>query len=152
MAAPYSLDLRKKVVERYKAGGISQSKLAILFGIGENTVKRYLKLSREKGNLSPSIEGKGRPGIIDVAGFETIKRLVKENPSITLKELSTHYYKAHRRHVGRSVLSRACQKLKLFRKKLSMYAAEGNRDDIKKKRRLSGRNRPCPDKKFNLSR
>jgi len=140
MAAPYSLDLRKKVVACYESGGISQSKLASLFGIGENTVKRYLKLAREKGDLSPLLEGKGRPAIIDANGFETIKQLVKENPSITLKELSTQYYKKHKRHAGRSVLSRACQKLKLFRKKLSIYAAERDRDEVKKKRRLPKRN------------
>jgi transposase len=140
MAAPYSLDLRKEVVACYESGGISQSKLASLFGIGENTVKRYLKLAREKGDLSPLLEGKGRPAIIDANGFETIKQLVKENPSITLKELSTQYYKKHKRHAGRSVLSRACQKLKLFRKKLSIYAAERDRDEVKKKRRLPKRN------------
>jgi transposase len=133
MGAPYSLDLRKKVVAKYKTGDISQNQLAIFFGLGVSTVKRYLRLEREKGDLSPSFEGKGRPSSIDEAGLQTVKKLIEENPTITLSELSQKYEMLYNKKVGSSVLSRACHRLKLFRKKLSIYASERDRDDVKKK-------------------
>lgn len=136
MAAPYSIDLREKIIIKYKAGGISQSGLAKLFHLGISTVKRYIKLEKEKGDLAPNSKGKGRPCRIDDKGYETINKLLTENPCLTLEELSFKYFEVHKLKVGRSVLSRACKKLNLSRKKLSIYAAEQDRDDVKKKRRV----------------
>ena len=84
--------------------------------------------------------GKGRPCRIDDKGYETIKQLLTENPCLTLEELSDNYFEIHQLKVGRSVLSRACKKLNLSRKKLSVYAAEQERDDVKKKSGILGRN------------
>ena len=44
------------------------------------------------------------------------------------------FYKKKKIKAGRSILSRACQKLNLRRKKLSKYASEQEREEIKKKR------------------
>src|SRR3990167_3287166 len=136
MAAPYSVDIREKVIIKYKTGGISQRDLAKLLHLGISTVKRYIKLEKEKGNVAPRLMGKGRPSRIDDKGYETISQLLAENPCLTLEELSDKYFEVHQLEVGRSVLSRACKKLNLSRKKLSIYAAEQERDDVKKKRRL----------------
>ena len=39
MAAPYSLDLRKKVVEKYNNGNITQEEIGNIFQIGISTKK-----------------------------------------------------------------------------------------------------------------
>ena len=107
--------------------------MAERFSISLSTVGRYLALDRTQGNLSPSKEKGGRPGRIDEKGLAAIHQLVTANPSITLEELSTAYEAAYSVKVGRSILSRACQKLDLCRKKLSLIAAKQQRDDVKKR-------------------
>lgn len=132
MVAAYSVDLRQKVIASYKTGNISLLQVANNFGISLSSVKRYIKLDREKKDLSPNKGNKGRPGKIDEVGYKTIRKLIEVNPTITLGDLSESYYRKRKVLVGKSVLSRACLKLKLNRKKLSNYAAERERDDIKK--------------------
>ncbi len=136
MTASYSIDLRKKVVEAYKEGNTSLSRVANNFKISITSVKRYLKLDREKGDLSPIMGKQGRPGKIDEIGYKEIQKIIKKRPTITLMELSEIYYKKRKVKACKSVLSRACMKLNLRRKKLSQYAAERERDDVKK----NGRN------------
>lgn len=58
MAAPYSIDLRQKVIDVYKQEKISQTSLAKRFKISISTVKRYLLLDRKTGDLSPKIKVK----------------------------------------------------------------------------------------------
>ena len=131
MVAPYSVDLRKKVVEVFESERISKIDLAKRFNISLNSVKRYLNLARETGDLSPKVGG-GRPGKITDSGYKTIQKIIEDQPTITLEELSGLLCKKKKIIAGRSILSRACQKLNLRRKKLSKYAAEQEREDIKK--------------------
>jgi transposase len=139
MPAPYSIDLRKKVVEIFKLEKISQTELAKRFKISLSSVKRYLNLEKETGDLSPKVEGKGRPGKITDSGYQTIQKIIEENPTITLDELSTLFYKKEKIKVARSILSRACKKLNLRRKKLSKYAAEQEREDVKKNSKFTSK-------------
>jgi transposase len=138
MAAPYSVDFREKIISVYKAEKISQTKLAKRFKISLSSVKRYLELD-EIGDLSPKTEGKGRPGKIDESGHKMLKKIIESQPTITLEELSKVFYKKKKIKAGRSVLSRACQKLELRHKKLSRYAAEQERDDVKKNKKNIGK-------------
>lgn len=132
MTAAYSIDLRKKIVDTYLKGNTSLSKVAQKFEINISSVYRYIKLYREEGDLSPKKGNKGRPGKIDEIGYETIKEIIRARPTTTLGELADLYYKKRKVHAGRSILSRACLKLDLRRKKLSRYATERDRDDVKK--------------------
>lgn len=132
MAAPYSIDLRKKVVDVYKGEKINQTDLAKRFKISLSTVKRYLQLERNTGKLDPKVNGKGRPSKIDDSGYEAIRSIILKNPTITLKQLSDIFYKKKKIKVGKSILSRACLKLNFRHKKLSRYAAEQEREDVKK--------------------
>lgn len=139
MPAPYSLDLREKVIDVYKTEEITQIELAERFNISLSSVKRYIRLSEISDDLSPKTEGKGRPGKIDESGYELIKQLIEERPTITLQDLSKVFYKKKKIVVGRSILSRACQKLLLKSKKLSRYADEQNRSDVKKNGKSIGK-------------
>lgn len=131
MPAPYSMDLRKKIVEVYKREKISHSKLALRFSISASSVSRYINLDKTD-ELAPKKGAKGRPGKLDDKGYEIIKKAIEKNPTITLEELSELFYKKKKIAVGNSILSRACKKLELNRKKLSRYALEREREDVKK--------------------
>lgn len=139
MPAPYSVDLRKKVIESYKSDDLSQVDIAKNFKISESSVKRYLSLARSEEDLTPKTEGKGRPRSIDEAGDALLKEIIEANPSITLADLSKVFYKKSKIKAGRSVLSRACQRIEMNHKKLSAYAAEQEREDIKKNAKLTGK-------------
>lgn len=131
MPAPYSMDLRERIVAAYKQDKISRPKLAQRFNISVSSVNRYIELEK-MGDLTPKIGAKGRPGKIDDQGYALIKSMIEKNPTITLEELSHMFYKKKRIKVGLSILSRACQELELNRKKLSRYALEREREEVKK--------------------
>lgn len=133
MASPYSVDFRAKVIEIYKTKNITQQELAGMLAISISTVKRYLRLDRAQLSLLPKKQGKGRPNKINEQGYELIESIINDKPNITLKELSQIYFKKLHVNVGKSILSRACQQLKLTRKKLSLRPAELNTDENKKK-------------------
>lgn len=133
MTGTYSLDFRTKVVEQYNSGEFTQEEISTSFGISISTIKRWLSLDRNVGNLEPRIGNKGRPNKISAEGIETIKSLVEKNNAITLFDLSRLYYKAHKVKVGRSILSRALKKLNMRRKKLSILSSERDKEEVKKK-------------------
>lgn len=133
MPAPYSLDLRIKVIEQYNSGNVTQEEASNIFQIGTSTIKRWLKKYKETGNLLPSYENQGRPSRIDENGLATIKQAINTNNNITLEDLSAIYFKKHKVKVGRSVLSRVLIKLKLYRKKLSITSIEKDSPENKKK-------------------
>lgn len=131
MPAPYSKDLREKIIAVHKQEKISHSKLAKRFNISLSSVNRYIELEK-RGDLKPKIGAKGRPSKIDDLGYGIIKAIIKKDPTITLEELSNIFYKKRKIKAGRSILSRACQKLELNHKKLTRYASERDRNDVKK--------------------
>lgn len=135
MAAPYSLDLRQKVISKYNSGELTQDEVSKLFGIGLSTFKRWHNMHKNTGNLEPIIEKEGRPAKIDQIGFTIIENAVKSNNTITLEDLSNLYFKKRKVRVGRSILSRALAKLNLNRKKLSISSAEKDLPESKKKER-----------------
>lgn len=152
MPAPYSLELRQKIVEVYQSEKLSLIKLATRFKVSLSSVKRYVSLDRESRDLSPKVEGKGRPAKMTETGYETVKQIITEKPTITLEELSKALYKKEKIKAGRSILSRACQKLEMRRKKLSRYAAEQESDVVKKTQSLLERNKIGFCRRFNFPR
>lgn len=52
MPAPYSADLRERVVDAYKSGKGSARMLAKMFGVGKTTVTDYLRLEQLNGNVN----------------------------------------------------------------------------------------------------
>ena len=133
MAAPYSLDLRQKVVSKYNSGELTQDEVSKLFGIGLSTFKRWHTMYETTGNLEPITEKTGRPAKIDQDGFSIIEKAVTLNNTITLEDLSNLYFKKCKVRVGKSILSRALAKLNLNRKKLSIRSAEKDLPESKKK-------------------
>lgn len=139
----YSVDLRERVLSCYDSGEHTQDDVADLFEIGVASLKRWLSRKRKGEDLGTRAKNSGRKNKINEFGLETIKELVKNNPSITLGELSEIYFKKHNVYVGNSVLSRALKKINLRYKKLSVQAVEKESEVVKKKRRILIRNKGC---------
>jgi transposase len=83
MAAPYSQDLRDKVLAAYDRG-MKTKKIATAFDIDPSWARRIKQRRRESGETVPRPMGGARVIKIDVA---RLVRLVGEDPDATLAEL-----------------------------------------------------------------
>ena len=85
MPKPYSNDLRTRVVEEIE-GGATFADAAERCGVSLSSVVRFRRLERETGSISPAKFG-GYKSYALAAREERIRRLVAEQPDITLAEL-----------------------------------------------------------------
>ena len=106
---PYSIDLRRRVVEAIKSG-MSKSKASRTYQVCKQTVYNWLELENKTGDLVPTMNyQKGHShGIKDLDAF---KNYVDEHPSHTQEELASHF------GVGSSTIGRNLQKIGYTRKK-----------------------------------
>jgi putative transposase len=135
MARALSRELREAIVGAYNRSESTIAETAILFGISERTVNKYLRLERENGDLTPG-KSTGRPGKITDVHDKTILKIVKSSPDKTLSEYCDEFYERTGIIVGTTIMFRAFEKLNIRRKKKSYYASEQDRPDVKKKTRL----------------
>jgi transposase len=84
MAKPYSVDLRKLVIEKIEKN-VKESRVAKLFNVSMRTIRRWKNLKKENNSLHHKIaERKGKqPKIQDLEAF---KKHVEEYPDLTQKE------------------------------------------------------------------
>ncbi len=61
MPAPYSKDLRERVVAAYEPGAGDQVEVAQRFNVGEATVRRWWALKRKSGSVAPKTPVASRP-------------------------------------------------------------------------------------------
>jgi len=134
MPAPYSTDLRKRIIEAYKSGKGSVRTIAKMFDVGKSTVSDYIVLEQSQGSVSPKKATGGQEPRIDAKGLAFIRKCVEKKPDITLAALCEKYFKRRKTKVSISMMCRALKKLNLRRKKKSLYAAEQDRKDVKKKK------------------
>jgi transposase len=88
MAAPYSMDLRKRVFKAWKATGDAEE-VATTFGVSRAWVHRLAQHERETGSLAPRKQTTFRRRVL--AGQEaTLRALVAAQPDATLAELREH--------------------------------------------------------------
>ena len=64
MAAPYSLDLRERVVMAVERGGLSRNQAARHFGVAISTAITWVKAFRQTGSLAPGQVGGHKPRMI----------------------------------------------------------------------------------------
>lgn len=117
MAKPLSEDLRRRVVEVIEDGA-TIPEASEQCGVSISSVGRFLRLFRETGSVSSAKFG-GYKDFALAAHEELIRRLVAEQPDITLAELEARLAKK-KISVGKSSISRFLHHLKLpFKKKSS---------------------------------
>jgi transposase len=85
---PYSIDLRKKIIEVRQQENISIRKLAERFKVAKSIVQKLLKIFEETGDLSPLAQGGSPPTKLNSEQLVTLVEIIEENNDATLKELT----------------------------------------------------------------
>ena len=88
MAEPYSVELRERVVRAYEAREGSHAEIGDRFALGEATVKRWVRLKRTKGDVSPQSKRGGTPS--EISG-EQIATLLARLGDPTAVELTAEF-------------------------------------------------------------
>lgn len=88
MAAPYSVDLRRKVVQACERGTQSQREVAELFNVSLSFVEALLRQYRRSGGeLVRQRKKCGRHVLLDDDCRKQLRQWLQKQPDLTLKEL-----------------------------------------------------------------
>jgi len=87
MAAPYSMDLRERVLAEFDKNEKAIKNIAEIFNVDEKTIYRWRKRRKETGNTQPIMKyQKGHSNkIVDLESFRTF---VKNNSDLTTQEMA----------------------------------------------------------------
>ena len=124
---PYSQDLRERVVKAVDEG-LSRREIVKLFGVSEVTIKRYLRLRRETGNLAPK-PIPGYPPKKLGALQKGLRPQLEAHPDATLKEHCRLWEAQTGVKVSISTMSHAIQRLRWTRKKKTLGASERKEEE-----------------------
>jgi len=117
MPAPYSNDLRKRIIDA-KLKGIPESPIAADKNVHKSTVTKLWALYRETGSYEPRPNPNGRKPVLSAEQLENVKNTIIERPDITLLEL----IEEHSLPIGISGLCKIVKKLGFRYKKLYIPA------------------------------
>jgi transposase len=117
MPAPYSNDLRWKVVNAYQNDEGDQQEIAQRFSVSLSFVKRLWKRYQTHQEVEPAQFGGWRRSKIDRQGEETLRQWLREEGELTLAELCERYYQQCGERVSTSAMDRTLRKRKVSRKK-----------------------------------
>ena len=85
MGAPYTLDLRERVVAAFRSG-MSRLETATLFKVSESSVQRWSRLDREKGDVAARPMGGNRPFALASERDRILERIAQQ-PDLPLRAL-----------------------------------------------------------------
>jgi transposase len=120
----YSEDLRQRVVDA-RVSGMATSEVARLFQVSEDSVNRWTKLHRTRGDVAPKQRGGYRPAkISDMAKFEAFAHAHAYSTLTRMKE-------AWEGEVSAMCISRALKRLGWTRKKNKRTIANATRKSAK---------------------
>lgn len=106
MAKPYSVDLRKRVVE-YIEETKDKTKASQLFKVGIATIYRWIARKKQTGNVEPSPKKSYKKKIDD----QQLISYVEQNPDHFLSEIAGHF------GTTLQAIFYALQRLRITRKK-----------------------------------
>ena len=135
MPKAYSIDLRRRAVSAYENGEGTLVEIAERFSIGRTSLTDYLKRKRETGDVLPTKYTPGPKNKISLKGLVYIRALVERKSDILLIEICRKYLSRFKKEISEPTVCRALKKMNFNRKKKSLYAAEQERDDVKKNKR-----------------
>lgn len=125
MGKALSVDLRERVVAAYKRGEGTQVQIAALFGIGEASVRRWVRRDRETGSVAPKTGFKRGPSPkIEMANMAVLEELLDANKDATNEELADLMAERTGISVSPSTISRSIALLGWTRKKSASLPAK----------------------------
>jgi transposase len=132
---PYSKDLRLRVLAAVDRG-MPKREAARIFGVSEPTIRRYLRLRRETGNVEPK-PVPGPPARKWEALEQRLPAQVRLNPDLTLEEHCKLFEEESGMVVSASTMSRAFKRLGLpLKKSRSGLPSETKRRGLAGEKRL----------------
>ena len=111
----YSKDLRLRVLAAVDRG-MPRKEVAETFGVSLPTIKRYLRLRRQTGDVEPKLIP-GPPARKSRMLDATLPEQVRLNPDLTLDEHGKLFEEARGVRVSNATMSRAFKRLGLSLKK-----------------------------------
>ena len=85
--APYSMDLRDRVVAACDAGEMTGEEIAEAFNVSTAWIRRLLQRRRKVGHYGPKQGKRGRKPEFTGPALKNLDRLVEKQPDATLAEL-----------------------------------------------------------------
>lgn len=82
-----SLDLRERIVAAFDRGDGTRLQIAERYNVSESMVKKLLKQRAKTGDIGNRHANSGRPPVISRRHEQRLRKLVKEQPDLTLAEL-----------------------------------------------------------------
>lgn len=123
----YSYDLRQRILHAVDQG-MPRAEIVKAFAVSRSTIKRYLTLRRETGDVKP----KAIPGCPSKKGTALYAGLLPQleaHPDATLAEHCQWWEATHGFQVSSATMSRAVTRLNWTRKKKTIRASEQNEAD-----------------------
>src|SRR3954468_18232101 len=120
----YSYDLRQRILRAVDQGK-PRAEIVQTFAVSRSTIKRYLKLRRETGDVKPkTIPGRSsKKGAVLDAG---LLLQLEAHPDATLAEHGQFWEATSGVQVSSATMSRAIMRLDWTRKKKTIRASEQN--------------------------
>ena len=129
----YSLDLRERVIQTL-CEGVTQSEVAEQFGVSLSTVEKWWRRWRETGSIAPRPSASG-PARVLAACERLLRRVVKQQPAMTLSEVCAQIETKTGLHTSPSMMCRELQTLHLPRKKKSLHDSQRDTPRVQRQRR-----------------
>lgn len=86
MALAYSLDLRKKIIEKID-NGMSITEASQIFDLGRNTIHRWINQRNLQGTLAPKTNWQKGHGH-KIKDLDYFKKFAEENKDLTAKDMA----------------------------------------------------------------
>jgi len=128
--SPLSSDLRRRIIQAWRAEKPRVADLAARFSVGTAAVKRLIQRFRETGSVEPRPHGGGQRPKIPAEKLPRVQRLLEANPDWSVDELAAAYNRQEGTTVSRSTMVRTIARLGFTRKKKSLVAKERNTERI----------------------
>lgn len=117
LPAPFSLDLRRRVVAAALVGDATQAEVARRFDVGLRTVEKWLRRYRATGSIEPTPQRHGPPRLLSDADDAQIAAYLDDDNDATLPEIAAHFADDTGRAVSETTVFRSLVRSEVTRKK-----------------------------------
>lgn len=93
MAEAHPVELRERVVEAYESGEGSYPEIGERFDVGEASVRRWVRLKRELGRVTPKPKGGGTESSIEA---DELEALIQRLGDPTAREITAEFNRRRR--------------------------------------------------------